>query len=164
MRVLLPALLIGASLFSISSSAHDYSVGDLHIKHPWSRALPPVAPTGAAYMTIENHGRQADTLTSAHTSIAGYTELHEHIHQDDVMKMQRIERVEIAPGGSVEFSPGGHHVMLFDLKEPLVAGQRYTMTLVFARAGELEVEVQISKEAIPAAEQQQTEHGHAHHH
>lgn len=162
MRVLLSALLIGASLVSMPSVAHDYSSGDLHVQHPWSRALPPVAPTGATYLTIENRGEQSDTLVSVHTPIAGHTELHEHVHENDVMKMQRIDSVEIAPGQAVEFSPGGHHVMLFDLRQPLVAGQRYPMTLVFERAGELEVEVDVS-EAVPDTGHG-SDHGHAHHH
>lgn len=159
MRILLSALLASSTLLSIQSMAHDYTAGDLHIQHPWSRALPPVAPTGAAYMILENRGELADTLTGATTPIAGYTELHEHVHQDDLMKMQRIDSIELAPGEQVEFSPGGHHVMLFELKQPLVAGSRYPMTLVFERAGEVEVEVMVSKEpAAPAG------HEHSHHH
>lgn len=164
MRVLLSTLLLGSSFFSVPSIAHDYTAGDLHIQHPWSRALPPVAPTGATYLTIENRGQQSDTLTGAHTPIAAYTELHEHVHQDDLMKMQQIDTVEIAPGNSVEFSPGGHHIMLFELKEPLVAGHAYPMTLVFERAGEVEVEVKVSKDAARAADKQHAEQGHSHHH
>lgn len=164
MRVLRTALLVGSTLFSIQSMAHDYTTGDLHIQHPWSRALPPVAPTGAAYMVIENRGDASDTLTGAVTPVAEYTELHEHVHQGELMKMQRIDEVVIAPGEQVEFSPGGHHVMLFELKEPLVAGNKYPMTLTFERAGEVEVEVYVSKDA---ADQEgaaaHSEHEHSHH-
>lgn len=164
MRVLLTALLVGGSLFSIQGMAHDYTQGDLHIQHPWSRALPPVAPTGAAYMKIENQGEESDTLIGASTPIAGHTELHEHVHQGDLMKMQRIDKVVIAPGEQVEFSPGGHHVMLFELKEPLVAGNRYPMTLTFERAGEVEVEVHVSKDAaVQEGAALHSGHEHSHH-
>ena len=164
MRVLLTALLVGGTLFSIQSMAHDYTQGDLHIQHPWSRALPPVAPTGAAYMKIENQGEESDTLIAASTPIAGHTELHEHVHQGDLMKMQRIDKVVIAPGEQVEFSPGGHHVMLFELKEPLVAGSKYPMTLTFERAGEVEVEVHVSGDAaVQKDAAPHSEHGHSHH-
>ncbi len=163
MRVLLTALLVGGTLFSIQTMAHDYTAGDLHIQHPWSRALPPVAPTGAAYMKIENRGEASDTLIAADTPIAGYTELHEHVHEGELMKMQRIDNVVIAPGEQVEFSPGGYHVMLFELKEPLVAGNRYPMTLTFEHAGEIEVEVHVSKGA--AAQDESAPHaGHDHSH
>ncbi|MFA5679466.1 MAG: copper chaperone PCu(A)C [Pseudomonas sp.] len=163
MRVLLSALLISGSFFSIPSLAYDYTAGDLHINHPWSRALPPVAPTGATYLTIENRGQQSDTLIGARTPVAGHTELHEHVHQNGLMKMQQIDSVEIAAGQSVEFRPGGHHVMLFDLKEPLVAGHDYPMTLIFERAGEVDVKVQVG-ESEPAVNQPaEQEHGHHHH-
>ena len=169
MRTFLSALLIGSSLFATQTLAHDYTVGDLHIGHPWSRALPPVAPTGAAYLTIENRGQQSDRLIAASTPIAGHTELHEHVHEDGLMKMQKIDRVEIAPGESVEFSPGGHHVMLFDLKEPLSDGHRYPLTLTFEQAGEVEVEVYVSKDTeaddqSPAHDHAGHDHGHDHHH
>ena len=163
MRILLTALLVGGTLFSIQSMAHDYTAGDLHIQHPWSRALPPVAPTGAAYMKIENRGEASDTLTAADTPIAGYTELHEHVHEGELMKMQRIDSVTIAPGEQVEFSPGGHHVMLFELKEPLVAGNMYPMTLTFERAGEVEVEVLVSKDPVQEDAAEHSGHDHSHH-
>lgn len=166
MRALLTALLMGGTLLGVGNTqalAHEYTEGDLHIQHPWSRALPPVAPTGAAYMVIENRGETSDTLISASTPVAGYTELHEHVYQDDLMKMQRIEHVKIAPGEQVEFSPGGHHVMLFELKEPLVAGHSYPMTLTFERAGEVKIDVQVSKDsAHEDASQHSTDHHHHH--
>lgn len=164
MRVLLTALLVGGTLFSIQGMAHDYTHGDLHIQHPWSRALPPVAPTGAAYMKIKNQGEENDTLIAASTPIAGHTELHEHVHQGDLMKMQRIDKVIIAPGEQVEFSPGGHHVMLFELKEPLVAGNMYPMTLTFEQAGEIEIEVLVSEGAAAQEDAApHSGHGHSHH-
>lgn len=164
MRVPLTALLLSSTLLSAQIMAHDHTLADLHIQHPWSRALPPVAPTGAAYMVIENRGNTADTLKGASTPIAGYTELHEHVHQDDLMKMQRVDNVIIAPGEQVEFAPGGYHVMLFELKEPLVAGNSYPMTLTFEHAGEIAVEVQVSKDEARGADAQHSEHDHSHHH
>lgn len=161
MRVHIVALLLAGSCFSLSATAHDYTAGDLHIQHPWSRALPPVAPTGAAYLAIENRGEHADRLTGAYTPIADHAELHEHVHVDDVMKMQEIDSVEIAPGESVEFTPGGHHVMLFGLKEPLAAGNEYPLTLIFERAGEVEVTVKVQQDA--SAEGGDGGHGHHHH-
>lgn len=165
MRFHLTALLLSGTLLSTPALAHDYTHAELHIQHPWSRALPPVAPTGAAYMVIENRGETTDTLKQASTPIAGYTELHEHVHQGDLMKMQRIDSLDIAPGEQVEFSPGGYHVMLFELKEPLVAGNTYPMTLTFEHAGEIEIEVHVSKDAATRDESApQAGHDHNHHH
>src|SRR5690606_37089882 len=139
--------------------AHDFTAGDIHIIHPWSRALPPVAPTGAAYLGLENRGDQADRLAAAASPMAGRVELHEQIHQDGLMKMQQIDSVESAPGARVEFKPGGHHLMLFELQQTLVEGGSYPMTLTFEQAGEVEVEVKVTGEPAPAA----SPDAHSHH-
>lgn len=163
MRVL-TTLLLSSTLLSPLAVAHDHVHADLDIQDPWSRALPPVAPTGAAYMVIENRGESDDSLKGAATPIAGYTELHEHVHEGDLMKMQRVENIVIAPGQQIEFAPGGYHVMLFELKEPLVAGNSYPMTLTFEQAGEIEVEVQVRKDPAQGNAGHHSEHDHSHHH
>lgn len=149
------SLLLSAALLSGQVLAHGFNAGNIHIDHPWSRALPPVAPTGAAYLVLENNGQHSDTLLSARTPIAGHVELHEHIHQDGLMKMQQIDSVTIAPGQRVEFTPGGNHIMLFGLKQPLADGDSYPMTLTFQQAGEVDIEVMVT--AAP------DQHGNDHH-
>lgn len=160
MRFTQLSMLLGVTLLGAQALAHDFTAGDMHIIHPWSRALPPVAPTGAAYLVLENKGEQADRLIAATSPIAGRVELHEHIHQDGLMKMQQIDSVEIAPGAEVEFKPGGHHFMLFDLQQPLTAGSSYPMTLSFEQAGEVEVEVKVTGEPEPAAAADHDAHAH----
>ncbi|WP_022962612.1 copper chaperone PCu(A)C [Halopseudomonas pelagia] len=144
------ATLLG-TLFAGQSFAHEYDIADLHIIHPWARALPPVAPTGAAYMIIENRGERADTLTDVRTPVAGHAEIHEHIHQDGLMKMQQVENLILPAGESVSFKPGGYHIMLFNLKQPLTAGERFPLTLYFQQAGQVDVEIAIEEDA-PAVE------------
>lgn len=151
MRLTQFSMLLGATLLSVQALAHDFTAGDINIIHPWSRALPPVAPTGAAYLVLENKGDQADRLTGATSPIAGRVELHEHVHQDGLMKMQQIDSVRIDPGAQVEFKPGGNHFMLFDLQQPMVEGGSYPMTLSFEHAGEVEIEVKVTGEPAPAA-------------
>ncbi|TVP91538.1 MAG: copper chaperone PCu(A)C [Pseudomonadaceae bacterium] len=143
MRQLLAAALATTALLSQPLLAHEYEHGDLHIDHPWSRAMPSVATTGAAYLIIRNSGDSADTLLSASTPAAGHTELHEHVHEDGLMKMRELPEVEIAAGEQVEFKPGGYHVMLFNLQQPLDAGTEFPLTLTFANAGEIEVNVHV---------------------
>lgn len=138
-KLSLAALLACAA---VPALAHDYQAGNLQIRHPWSRELPPNAPAGAAYFTIENHGA-ADRLVGASTPRAGKSELHTHVHQDGVMKMTQVPAVELPMHGSTSFVPGGNHVMLFDLKKPLKAGEKFPLTLQFEKAGKVEVEVQV---------------------
>jgi hypothetical protein len=144
------------SLLCTLSLAHDYQLGELHIDHPWARALPPNAPAGAAYFTVQNQGEQDDRLLGAQTPLADKAELHTHVQEGDMMKMQMIGSLSIPAGSDVVFAPGAHHVMLFGLKRPLVAGERFPLTLEFEKAGKLEVEVTIEETAPPSSE-------HAHH-
>lgn len=126
--------------------AHDYQVGALHIAHPWARPLPPVVPSGAAYLQIENRGSNQEILVAAHSPIAEKVEVHEHVHLDGLMKMQKVDQLAIPPGDEVVFEPGGYHFMMFGLKQPLEAGGRFPLTLVFADAGSIEVQVMIEEE------------------
>jgi copper(I)-binding protein len=147
-KILLLSALLGAGL---PVHAHDYSTGQLHIEHPWSREMPPVAPTAAVYFVVHNNGDQADRLLSLDTPVAGKAELHEHVHADGVMKMQQVPAVEIPAGGEVRFEPMGYHVMLFGVKQQAKAGGRFPLTLTFEKAGVVELDVAVQKDP-PAAE------------
>jgi copper(I)-binding protein len=146
-------LLIAAMLLPmLSANAHEYEAGSLHIDHPWSREMPPVAPTAAAYFVIHNNGQTADRLLGASTPVAQKAELHEHVHAAGVMKMQQVQTVEVPAGGEVTFAPMGYHIMLFGLKQQAKDGERFPLTLNFEKAGTVEVEVAVQKEApSPAA-------------
>jgi periplasmic copper chaperone A len=147
-KTLLIAAFLSPSLFA---NAHEYTVGELHIAHPWSREMPPVAPTAAAYFVVHNKGAEADRLLSVSTPHAGKAELHEHMHADGVMKMQQVENVTIPAGGEVKFEPMGYHVMMFNLKQQAKDGERFPLTLTFENAGKVDVEVAVQKDA-PADE------------
>lgn len=127
--------------------AHSYDAGSLHIDHPWSRELPPNAPTAPAYFVVHNGGHEADRLLSVETPAAARAELHEHVHSGDMMKMQRVDTVAIPADGEVAFAPSGYHVMLFDLKQPLRAGDRFPLTLHFEQAGDVSVDVVVQRDA-----------------
>lgn len=147
------ALALAAALFCpLPATAHDYQAGDLHIEHPWSREMPPVAPTAAAYFVVHNQGQQADRLLGADTPAAAKAELHEHIHQNGLMKMQRVQVVEVPGKGQATFAPMGYHVMLFGLQRQFKDGERFPLTLHFERAGDVQVEVAVQKEAPAEAE------------
>jgi hypothetical protein len=156
-KTLLLAALLSPSLFA---SAHDYNVGELQIEHPWSREMPAIAPTAAAYFVVHNKGAEADRLLSASTPHAGKAELHEHVHAGGLMKMQQVQNVVIPAGGEVQFAPMGYHVMLFNLQQQAKDGERFPLTLTFEKAGVVEVEVAVQKEA-PVVEPAHGE-GHAH--
>lgn len=124
--------------------AQEFSAGNIQVDHPWSMPLPPVSANGAAYITIENKGTEVDRMVGASSPIADVVEVHEHVHENGLMKMQQVEGgLELGSGEKVSFAPGGLHLMLIGLRAPLVEGQEFPLKLQFEHAGELEVVVQI---------------------
>ena len=156
-KTLLIAALLSPSLFA---SAHDYSAGELHIEHPWSRQMPAVAPTAAAYFVVHNKGGEDDRLLGVSTPHAGKAELHEHIHADGLMKMQQVQNVAIPAGGEVQFAPMGYHVMLFNLQQQAKDGERFPLTLTFEKAGTVEVEIAVHKDAPEGSAHGEGQHQH----
>jgi len=157
---LLQSLLLSlcSLLLAVPAFAHHYEAGDLHIGHPWSRETPPNAQTAAVYLSVQNHGKEADQLLSAETPAAARVELHEHIHENGLMKMQQVPSVDIPAGEKVDFAPGGLHLMLFAPTRHYADGERFPLTLHFARAGAVEVEVLVQKNAGDNAHQHQHDH------
>ena len=135
-----------ACVLSATATAQHYMLGDLSIHRPWSRELPPVAPNGAAYFRVENGGSETVRIVSVSTPIADRAELHAHETDGGVMKMRHLHELEVPAGGEVSFEPGGLHVMLIGLKQPLVDGESFPLTLGFDEAGTIEVTVEITRE------------------
>jgi hypothetical protein len=124
----LPALLL--SLSAIAAHAGDAPV----VSQAWARATPPGVEVGAAYMVIEGGGRP-DRLVGASSGRVDMVELHDVTEVDGVAKMRGIEALEIPARGRVELAPKGRHLMLMGLSAPLVAGQRFDVTLRFEVTG-----------------------------
>jgi len=143
--IVLAALLLPACF----ANAHEYKIGALEIAHPWSQELPPNAPNVAAYFVIHNSGNTADRLLSVDSPISAEAQLHEHVMQNDLMKMQQVANVAIPAGGDVTFAPMAYHVMLLGLKDRslLSDGKRFPMTLHFEKSGDVTVEVAVQKQA-----------------
>ena len=143
MKMFLAALLLIA--LSAPASAHQVKVGGLLIVHPWSRATPGQAPNGAVFMKIENQGQADDKLLSASSDVAAMVGIHEHVMEGDVAKMRPVDFVPLPAQSTTELKPGGYHVMLMGLKEPLVEYGSFHLTLTFEKAGSIEVEVQVEE-------------------
>jgi hypothetical protein len=139
--------------FAATVHAHEYTLGELQIGHPWSRATPPGAQIGGAFMKLTNKGKTADKLIRAETPAAATVELHTMSMDGNVMRMRQVESIEIKPGASVALAPGGLHIMMVGLKQPLKAGDKLPLTLWFEKAGKLEVQLAIdAMGAAPPAE------------
>lgn len=114
------------------------------IHAPWIRQPPPSARVAAGYMRIDNPGRDADRLLEVETGAAGRVEIHEMEEVDGVMRMRELEGgLDVPAAGQVELEPGGYHLMLVEPREGLEAGEEVDATLVFERAGRLEVTFEV---------------------
>jgi len=146
---LLPGLALLSGLPSAYAEEHQYKAGDLSIVTPWSQELPPNSPTVAVYFVLRNLGISDDTLNSVDTPIAATAQLHQHISQDGMMKMQQVQGVIIPANGRAVFAPMNFHVMLLDIKDrgSLQAGKTFPITLHFEKAGDFVVNVEVLKQA-----------------
>jgi iron complex outermembrane recepter protein len=131
--------------------AHEFKAGALVVGHPWSRPTMPGMPMGVAYFTVTNNGAKADALLRATTPAAASVEMHETRIEDGVARMRPLTEIEIAPGATIKVQPGGIHLMLVDLKQPLVRGTRVPLTLEFRAAGKVTVELAIEDRHETAA-------------
>lgn len=132
-----------AYFISTSAMATDYRAGSLAISGPWSRATPKGAQAAIGYMAIKNNGTTTDRLIGGSIDVAETFELHSMVMENGVAKMRELKNVEIKPGQTIEFKPGGSHVMFVDLKHPLNKGERIKGTLIFEHAGTVQIEYDV---------------------
>jgi copper(I)-binding protein len=115
------------------------------VQNAWARATPGNIKTGGAYMTLVDQGSGPDRLVSVSTPVAGKAELHVMSEENGIMKMRPVDGITVEPGKPTELKPGGFHVMLIDLKQPLKQGDSFPMSLTFEKAGTIQVTVKIEK-------------------
>ncbi|MEG6508523.1 copper chaperone PCu(A)C [Methyloligella sp. 2.7D] len=154
-----------AAFAGTGAIAHDVTKDGLKIVHPWSRATPGGVEVGVGYLKIENKGAEADRLTGGTTPIAKMLQVHQMTMTDGVMKMRHLkDGLEIPAGKTVELKPGGNHLMLMGLKQPIVKGEPFKAVLHFEKAGDVEVTFKVEAIGAPsssddAMEDHQHDHG-----
>lgn len=110
----------------------------------WARAsMTQNAKNGAAYMMITNPTDKDDTLVSVSSEVAEHTEVHSMTFEEGVMRMNEVEALEIPAGETVKLEPGGYHIMLMGLKEPLRVGNKFDIIMTFENSGEQVVPVEV---------------------
>lgn len=142
-RRLLTVLATALLLFGhgTPAQAHEEKFDELVISHPWSRATATNQKVGAVFLEVQTKTGRPDRLIGASMPDAETVEIHDHIRDGDMMRMRRIDGVDIPAEGSAVLKPGGQHLMLIGLKVPLFEETVFPMTLVFEKAGSVEIEV-----------------------
>jgi len=133
---------IGVTLWLALVTAPAFAA-DVVLTGAWARASPGNAANGAAYLTVSNRGAAVERLVAAASPVAARVELHEMVMEGGMMRMHGVPAIELAPGQSVTLAPGGLHVMLIGLAQPLAEGSMIALTLTFERAGAMTLEVPV---------------------
>ena len=131
-----------ALLLAACSPAAD-SKPDIRLSNAWARATAPGQQSAAAYVTIANEGGADRLIGVAALGTAGSASLHSSSSAGGVMRMRMSEAVDIPAHGRTVLSPGGLHIMLMSLKQPLRAGQSFRLNLKFERTGERPIAVTV---------------------
>lgn len=149
--------------------AHEFRGGNLDLLHPSVPPTPPGANVAAGYVVIVNSGTEDERLLGGSAPFADGVELHRTTVENDVARMRRLDDgLAIPAGATVRLEPGGMHLMFVGLAEPLHDGERRPVTLVFERAGDVELEFAVERPG-PGGEPAETtdhggmDHGAAHH-
>ena len=138
------ALAALVAILALPAFALDYKLGAIEIGQPWTRATPPTAESGGGYLMLKNTGTTPDRLIAVKSLAADKVEIHEMKMDGNIMRMREVEKgIEIPPGATVELKPGGFHVMFMGLKAPFAKEAKVPLTLVFEKAGSIDVDLMV---------------------
>ncbi len=113
------------------------------VTQAWSRATTGAAQTAAVYVTVT--AAEPDRLTGASTPAASTAEIHLSGMKDGVMEMRPVQGgLPVTPGAPIRMAPGGYHIMLLGLKQPLRQGDHLPITLLFEHAGAVAAEAAVA--------------------
>ena len=137
-------LLALSMLASTGALAQSTQLGSLRISDAWARTTVPQQANGAAYVQIENTGKQADKLLRASSPAAQAVEMHAMTMDHDIMRMRQLDDLALPAKGALAMKPGsGAHLMLIGLKQPLQAGQSLNLVLEFEKAGKVTISAKV---------------------
>lgn len=137
-----------ATAFAVSTTplwAHEFTLGDLEIIHPYAFETAPMAMSAGGFLTISNNGDTADRLIAVRADFPK-VQVHETVVTDGVNQMLPVDGIDIPAGEAVALEPGGYHVMFMGLDgRQLMEGEEFPATLVFEKAGEIAVDFAVEK-------------------
>ncbi len=123
---------------TVAAPAAPTQAQPLVVQDAWVRATPG-ADIAAAYLTLRNASATTVTVTGVESPVAGHAMIHETQVEGGQSKMRAHEQLVVAPGTTIKLQPGGLHVMLHDLKQPLTVGQKVPLVITLAGGGTVQV-------------------------
>jgi len=138
--ILMTSLLLPPALFAHETENHAV----LEISEAWARKTGSRTASAAVYFNLKNGSDTLETLLSASSPRASMATIHRSIEQNGVMRMEMQDALEVAAGKSAVFEPGGLHIMLMRLDQPLKQGEVFPVVLTFKNAGDVTVYVEVT--------------------
>jgi periplasmic copper chaperone A len=115
------------AVMALALAAHAQRSADIDVKSAWARPTVAGQMGTGAFMHLTS--KEGARLLGASSDVAGVVEIHEMAMQGNVMQMRAIRSLDLPPGSTIELKPGGHHMMLMDLKRPLATGEKIKVEL-----------------------------------
>lgn len=140
-------ILIATALLGVLGSPHSaWAQASPKVEGAWARPTVNGQAGGGGFLRITG-GAAADKLVSASAGISKTVELHTMEMDGNMMRMRRIDAIDVPAGGTVELKPGGKHVMFMGLTQTLKKGDAFVLTLRFEKAGDVKVDVKVLTQA-----------------
>ncbi|MDO6426259.1 copper chaperone PCu(A)C [Thalassotalea sp. 1_MG-2023] len=142
----------------ILSSHIAHAEQKVTVENGYIRATIPGTDVSSAYMVISNHSMKNKKLIGASSDISSRIEIHEHQMSDGMMKMRQLDAIEINMHDTVTLQPSGLHLMIFELTEPLNAGDNVALNLHFEDGERLAITLPV--ESIKRKSEKAHQHNH----
>jgi len=142
-KITLTLLLILA--FVPAALAKQYEFQHILISNLWARPTAEKMGNSAIYLEIKNQGKKGDALIKAETDIATNVEIHKTVDNNGISSMVQLSKVSIPANTTVQFTPGGLHIMILGVTSQLKDGDSFPLMLTFEHAGKIDVEVVVKK-------------------
>jgi periplasmic copper chaperone A len=148
-RLRIPAAACGLIIVALSwmASGSVALAGEetLKVVEAWVPATDKVGGDVPLLLTIHNEADAADVLLRVRCPVANFSEKHTIDRGEGAPAMRAIPSIPIAGSGTTVLKPDGYHVMLLQTRQPLSAGDRFTCSIAFQKAGTIETEVNVRK-------------------
>lgn len=154
-KALIASITLLAATMTLGAQAQSPAKTEVKVFDVWARTTVPGASVSAAYMHIKS--AKPMKLVKAESPVAGMTEIHQMSMKDGVMSMSAVDAVDVPAGKLVDLKPGGLHVMLMQLKQPIKKGDEVPLKLTFEDAAKKTVVLEVKAKA-----QEKDTHSHKH--
>ena len=139
--------IVSALLLLVVGCGQEHTGDPIVVRDAWIREPPPRSPA-AGYLVIENRGGEPVELVAVATEAAEQTEIHVMEYKNDRMTMRRVAGLQVLAGGEVALKPGGTHLMLMELRQPLRDGDEVELVLRFGDGTERRTQVPVRKKGL----------------